>query len=69
VRSFVTQLQADPRFADILPKEAGQRIQPFRKMLVKVKHEIIRMNPCHPSGCRPRPAVPATTVKRWLDKA
>lgn len=69
VRSFVAQLQADPRFVDIVPKESWSAHQPFRKMLVKVKREIIRMN--HPT-IRPAagraPAVPAATVKRWLDQ-
>jgi UPF0176 protein len=69
VRSFITQLQADARFADIVPKESWSAQQPFKKMLVKVKREIIRMN--HPT-IRPAagraPAVPATTVKRWLDQ-
>lgn len=69
VRSFVAQLHADPRFADIAPKESWSAHQPFRKMLVKVKREIIRMN--HPT-IRPAagraPAVPPATVKRWLDQ-
>ena len=69
VRSFIAQLQADVRFADIVPKESWSAQQPFKKMLVKVKREIIRMN--HPT-IRPAagraPAVPATTVKRWLDQ-
>jgi UPF0176 protein len=69
VRSFVTQLQTDERFADIEPKESWSSKQPFRKMLVKVKREIIRMN--HPT-IRPAagraPAVTAATVKRWLDQ-
>ena len=69
VRSFVAELQADARFADLVPKESWSTHQPFRKMLVKVKREIIRMN--HPT-IRPAegraPAVPAATVKRWLDQ-
>jgi len=69
VRSFVAQLHADARFADIVPKESWSAHQPFKKMLVKVKPEIIRMN--HPT-IRPAegraPAVPAATVRRWLDQ-
>ena len=69
VRAFVAQLQADGRFADIAPKESWSATQPFRKMLVKVKGEIIRMN--HPA-IRPTegraPAVDAFTAKRWLDQ-
>ncbi len=68
VRDFVAQLQQDPRFADMAPKESWSPTQPFRKMLVKVKREIIRMD--HPA-IRPvdgrAPAVTAQTLKRWLD--
>lgn len=69
VREFVALLHADARFADLAPKESWSERQPFRKMLVKVKREIIRMN--HPA-IRPAagraPAVPPATVKRWLDQ-
>ena len=69
VRGFVAQLHGDTRFSDIAPKESWSAHQPFRKMLVKVKREIIRMD--HPA-IRPAsgraPAVPAATVKRWLDQ-
>lgn len=68
VRSFVTWLQQDPRLTSIAPKESWSASQPFRKLLVKVKNEIIRMN--HPA-IQPQttraPAVDAATVKRWLD--
>ena len=67
VRGFVAQLRTDARFADLEPKESWSATVPFRKMLVKVKREIIRMN--HPA-IRPQagraPAVNATTLARWL---
>src|SRR5574341_900830 len=47
VRGFVNALRADPRFADLEPKESWSDTVPFRKMLVKVKREIIRMD--HPA--------------------
>ena len=69
VRGFVAWLRADARFADLAPKESWSASQPFRKMLVKVKHEIIRMN--HPS-IRPEqgraPAVTPATAQRWLSQ-
>jgi len=72
VHGFVDQLREDPRFSDLGPKESWSGAQPFRKMLVKVKPEIIRMN--HPA-IRPdsdpagrAPAVDAPTLKRWLDQ-
>jgi UPF0176 protein len=73
VRAFIAQLHEDPRFAGVVPKESWSDTQPFKKMLVKVKPEIIRMN--HPA-IRPdvagpagrAPAVTAATLKRWLDQ-
>jgi UPF0176 protein len=69
VHGFVDWLRSDARFADLAPKESWSDTQPFRKMLVKVKNEIIRMN--HPS-IRPAegraPAVTPETAKRWLDQ-
>ncbi len=69
VRSFIAHLHAYPRFADIAPKESWSATQPFKKMLVKVKSEIIRMDhpAIQPSAGR-APAVDAATVKRWLDQ-
>ena len=68
VRDFVAQLQQDPRFADLATKESWSATQPFKKLLVKVKREIIRMD--HPA-IRPAqgraPAVSPETLKRWLD--
>ena len=67
VRSFVAQLRQDARFADIAPKESWSATQPFRKMLVKVKGEIIRMNHTAIRPARGRaPAVAPATVRRWL---
>jgi UPF0176 protein len=69
VNGFIDDLRLDARFADLAPKESWSAHQPFKKMLVKVKGEIIRMN--HPT-IRPQsgraPAVTAQTVKRWLDQ-
>lgn len=68
VRAFVDQLRADERFGPLTTKESWSDDQPFRKMLVKHKREIIRMN--HPT-IRPSagraPAVSPATLRRWLD--
>jgi UPF0176 protein len=69
VRDFLQQLRGDARFAGLQAKESWSARQPFRKLRVKVKREIIRMN--HPA-IRPAagraPAVDSLTVKRWLDQ-
>ena len=68
VRRFVDLLRADQRFAALEPKESWSAEQPFGKMLIKLKNEIIRMD--HPT-IRPADgrasAVDATTLRRWLD--
>jgi UPF0176 protein len=46
-------LHADARFADIAPKESLSENQPFKRMLVRAKKEIITMKM---PLIRPRPA-------------
>lgn len=69
VHAFVDALREDPRFADLNPKESWSDTVPFKKMMVKVKGEIIRMN--HPT-IRPAngraPAVAPATLRRWLEQ-
>ena len=69
VRSFLSHLRGDARFAALDAKESWSDAQPFRKLLVKVKREIIRMD--HPA-IQPAqgraPALDALTAKRWLDQ-
>jgi len=69
VRAFLASLRADPRFAGIDAKESWSADLPFRKLIVKVKREIIRMN--HPA-IQPAqgraPALDAGTAKRWLEQ-
>ena len=69
VRAFVGFMHQDARFADIAPKESWSDSQPFKRMLVKCKREIIRMDhpTIRPAGGR-APSVLAQTVKRWLDQ-
>ena len=69
VRGLVAALRTDPRFATLAPKESWSDQVPFRKMRVKVKREIIRMD--HPT-IRPAagraPSVAPATLRRWLDQ-
>ena len=70
VRAFVDWLRQDPRFSDLMPKESWSAAQPFRKMLVKVKREIIRMNQptVRPAAGRAA-SVDAATLARWMGVA
>ena len=68
LRRFIDELRGDPRFSPLTAKESWSPSQPFGRMLVKVKNEIIRMD--HPT-IRPdagrAPAVAPQTLRRWLD--
>jgi UPF0176 protein len=69
LRSFIAWLKEDPHFSGVAPKESWSDGVPFRKMLVKIKREIIRMN--HPT-IKPMygraPAVTAEKLNEWLDR-
>lgn len=68
LRPFWAALREDPRFADLEAKESWSDAVPFKRLRVRLKNEIIRMN--HPT-IRPEeeraPAVDAPTLRRWLD--
>ena len=69
IDTFLAWLRNDPRFADIEVKESYSDRQPFTKMLVKLKREIITMkNPLIKPEEGRAPAVDAKTLKRWLDQ-
>jgi UPF0176 protein len=70
---FMEYLRTDPlfegKFADLEFKESASATQPFGKMLVKLKREIITMKK---PAIRPElgraPSVGAATLKAWLDR-
>ncbi|CAN1563479.1 COG1054 Predicted sulfurtransferase [Burkholderiaceae bacterium] len=67
IEQFLVWLRQDPAFADLEVKYSVSPDLPFKKMLIKIKREIIRMN--HPT-IRPEagraPAVDAQTAARWI---
>ncbi|MBF4563018.1 sulfurtransferase [Microbacterium sp. VKM Ac-2870] len=69
LRGYLDHLRADPRFASLRATESWSPTQPFRKMLVKLKREIIRMDrPAVRPGQERAPAVSPETLRRWLDQ-
>jgi UPF0176 protein len=66
---YLGWLRSDERFADIEVKESLSEEQSHKRMLVKIKKEIItmRMPLIKPEEGR-APAVDAKTLKRWLDQ-
>jgi UPF0176 protein len=68
-RAFIAWLRGDPSFAPLHTKESWSKEQPFGKLLVKIKREIIRMNePAIMPAAARAPAVDASTLARWLDR-
>ena len=69
IHDFLAWLRLDARLHDLDIKQSWSTAQPFGKLLVKVKPEIIRMNhpAIQPSAGRAT-AVDAATLRRWLDR-
>lgn len=69
IDEFLAWLRSDARFTDIPVKESYSEEQSFKRMLVKVKREIITMKMplIKPEEGR-APFVEAKTLKRWLDQ-
>ena len=68
IDQFLSWLRSDPRFTDIEVKESFSEKQPFNRMLVRLKREIITMkHPLIKPELGRAPAVSAADLKRWLD--
>ena len=69
IDNFLGWLRQDTRFADIEIKESLSNEQPFNRMLVKLKKEIITMrHPLIQPELGRAPVVKAADLKRWLDQ-
>ena len=69
IDEFVAELQADPQVGALEIKESLTAHQPFGRMLVKIKREIIAfgVEGIEPSQ-RTSPKLPAKQLKQWLDE-
>lgn len=67
VAGWLERLRSDPRFAGLAVKQSWSETQPFQRLKVKVKREIIRMNqPAIRPAAGRAPAVEAATLARWI---
>ncbi|MCG1043069.1 sulfurtransferase [Mycetohabitans sp. B8] len=71
--AFIDYLRTDPmfggKFADLPFKQSLSDKQPFRRMLVRLKREIITMkSPAIRPEAGRAPAIDACTLKQWLDR-
>lgn len=67
IDAFVAHLRAQPEFADLEVKESLNDYQPFNRMLIKIKEEIIAfgiesVDPLKKSS----PKMPAQQLHKWL---
>lgn len=69
VDTFLAAIRAVPGLGDLTPKESLSDEQPFNRMLVKIKKEIIAfgIDGIDPAR-RTSPKLPARTLKQWLDE-
>jgi len=68
LRACIEWLRGHQELADLDAKESWSDARPFRRLIVKVKPEIIRMNcPTIRPQTERAPAVDAQTLARWLD--
>ena len=69
VHAILDHLRAQPEFADLEAKESFSEKVPFRRMLVRIKKEII---PCGIESVQPgertSPKLSAQELKQWLDE-
>lgn len=69
IRVFLDTLRSDPRFADITVKESSSRTQPFARLKVKLKKEIIAFRRDGSSPLEGRaPTVAPEELARWIEQ-
>ncbi|MES2682275.1 MAG: sulfurtransferase [Pseudomonadota bacterium] len=69
IAAFVQALDADERLANLTLKRSYSDTQPFKKLLVKIKPEIITLRqPQVNPALTPAPSVAPTKLKAWLDQ-
>jgi len=69
VERFLARLAEDPRFAGLEAKLSWSEEQPFNRMLVKAKREIITLRrPDADPSRMPAPRIAPRELKQWLDE-
>ena len=69
IEAFLATLQSDARFAGIEVKRSWSEAQPFKRLLVKIKREIVSMRrPEINPGETPAQRLAPQELKRWLDE-
>ena len=67
VTRFKALLATDVRLADIVFKESLSDFIPYKRMLVKIRQEIIPLSGIDPT-LQPAPVITAPELKQWIDE-
>ena len=68
IEQFLNWLRSDPRFAALIEKRQFSAEQPFKRMKVKLKREIVPLGVNNLSVAQnPAPRMTAELLKQWLD--
>jgi len=66
---LLDEMASDPRFADLPVKKSYSDYQPFNRMLIRLKKEIISMGvPTIVPSSKTSPKISAAQLKQWLDE-
>jgi RluA family pseudouridine synthase len=66
---FIAELESDQRFSDLPIKKSYSDYQPFNRMLIRIKKEIISMGvPTIEPSSKTSPKISAKQLKQWLDE-
>ena len=69
INAILAELASDDRFADLPIKKSYSDYQPFNRMLIRLKKEIISMGvPTIVPSSKTSPKISATQLKQWLDE-
>lgn len=69
VETLVAEIRSIPGLENLTPKESLSSVQPFKRMFVKIKREIIAFGEPEIDPARaPAPRLAPSTLKRWLDE-
>ncbi len=69
IAGFIAVLDADARLAQLTLKRSVSDSQPFKKLLVKIKPEIITLRqPAVNPALTPAPSVAPAQLRAWLDQ-
>jgi len=69
IQTILDEIASDPRFDDLPVKKSYSDYQPFNRMLIRLKKEIISMGvPSIQPASKTSPKISAAQLKQWIDE-